>query len=120
MDQPPSASAPSERRKHWRVRLDILIYVKDVDRQREISGHSEDVGGGGARFISKFEFKPGDLVHMVIPAFMKTYQFPGEVLDSKGIEYFKEYRTRVKWIDLTPESSIIRNLLGFICTIGKK
>lgn len=119
MDQK-STDPYADRRKTWRVKVDILVHLEDVGRPREIHGHTEDLGGGGARFVSKFEFKPGDMVHIVIPSFMKTYQFTGSVLECKNMDYVKNYRTRVRWVDLNPDSNVIRSLLDFICRIGEK
>lgn len=108
MDEQADNGQP-ERRKSWRIRVEIRVEVAEPGE--EIEAFSEDLGGGGARFICKHRFQPGDIVTIRIPQF-GTSRLAAEVLDCADIDYKKECRTRVRFID--PDPSTVKQLLDFL------
>ena len=99
-----------ERRSTWRVKVGVAVRVKGASEEE--NGFSEDLGGGGARFISPRRFEAGEEVEIVIPSFMRSYPFIGTVLDSREVELTRDYRTRVQWIE--PDTVMVKNLLGHL------
>jgi len=99
-----------ERRSTWRVKVGVVVRIKGA--AEEASGFSEDLGGGGARFIATRRFSPGEEVEIVIPSFMQSYSFTGRVLDSHEVELTRDYSTRVQWLEA--DTVMVKNLLGHL------
>ena len=67
MPPSPPAPRPDERRKHKRVKLSMLLRIRNSQGQSEVV-QTLDVSKGGALFLSKHRYRAGEILYLTLPS----------------------------------------------------